>query len=138
MQPVRPIRFSRIAAGVFCGLAIALSVHTAAGAQNYVPDLDLGQKTTTTTSTTTVKTLLKDAQVNGVSGQATTTSTSTTTTSTTTATTLVKDAQVKGVTLQAVNPAFTGANTVPVAGLGALALGTGVVLRVAARKRKAR
>lgn len=109
MQPVRPIRFSRIAAGVFCGLAIALSVHTAAGAQSYVPgqlaDRATDQETTTTTSTTT---------------------------------TVLKQVQVKGVTLQAVNPAFTGANTVPVAGLGALALGTGVVLRVAARKRRVR
>ncbi len=61
-----------------------------------------------------------------------------TTTTTTTTTTILKNAQVKGVTLQAVEPAFTGANTVPVAGLGALALGFGVVLRVAARKRKAR
>ena len=109
MKPVSNLRVSRIAAGVFCGLAIAVSVQTAARAQSYVPaqlaDRGTSQETTTTTSTTT---------------------------------TVLKSVQVKGVTLQAVNPAFTGANSVPVAGLGALALGTGVVLRVAARKRKAR
>ena len=105
------IRVARIAAGVFCGLAIAVSVQTAAGAQSYVPgqlaDQTAGQQATTTTTTTTTTTILKNAQV-------------------------------KGVTLQAVEPSFTGANTVPVASLGALALGFGVVLRVAARKRRVR